>query len=98
MFFFNPLFKVTVIDVYPIYMPAVMVLVPIALPLNYAMDVLLDFQDTMESPFASPLTFRTVVFCLNFSGNFAAVTLIVGVSLLPLFLVSFGPHTLQVLA
>ena len=98
MFFFNPLFKVTVIVALPFFLPAVMVLVPFALPLTFAMDVLLDFQDTMESPFASQLTFRTVVFCLNFSGNFAAVTLIVGVSLLPLFLVSFVPHTLQVLA
>ena len=45
--------------------------------------VLLDFQDTMESPFASPETLRSVVFWLVFRRMLLMFTFMDGFSLFP---------------
>ena len=49
----------------------------------------------IESPTARPDTLNTVVFCLVFSGNDVAVTVIVFCNLLPISRFSLFPHTLQ---
>ena len=85
-----------VIVVLPFLRPATRVQVPLGFPETFTTFVLPDFQDATESPFARPLTFRTVVFCFIFKLSYAAFTFIVAVSFFPLFLVSLYPHTLQV--
>ena len=53
--------------------------------------LLLVVQLLMESPFARPVTFTFVVDCFTFSLMLEAVTLMVGVSLLPLYGFPFFP-------
>ena len=96
IFFFNPLFKIIVTVVLPVLLPAARVQVPLGFPETFTTFVLPDFQDATESPFARPLTLKTVVFCFIFNRSFVAFTFIVGVSFLPLFLVSLRPHILQI--
>lgn len=50
IFFLNPLFNVTVITALPVFFPAVIVHVPFDFPDTFTTLVLLDFQETIESP------------------------------------------------
>ena len=66
---------------------------PFMVPLlvTFTIFLLLVVQLLMESPFARPVTFTFVVDCFTFSLMLEAVTLMVGVSLLPTVRVSVFP-------
>ena len=72
-----------VIVAVPFNAPAVTVLVPFVFPDTVTTFVLLDFQETMESPLFRPETFSTVVFCFVFKRSEVTEVFIYGVNFFP---------------